>query len=153
MLWLLLTGQVPTPEQTRELSTEFAEKGDLPKFVEDLVDSYVVQSPTLDAMLLINTCDIGVSRLPQSLHPMTQLGVGVAALNHDSQFQAAYEKGMKKSEYWAHTLEDCLTLIARLPALAARIYRNVYKPGVALPALDKNLDLVGEHSRCRSGSA
>lgn len=75
---------------------------------------------------------------------MTQLGVGVAALNHDSQFQAAYERGMKKSEYWTHTLEDCLTLIARLPALAARIYRNVYKPGNELPVLDKDLDLVGE---------
>ncbi len=75
---------------------------------------------------------------------MTQLGIGVAALNHDSHFQFAYEKGMKKSEYWTHTLEDCLNLIARLPALAARIYRNVYKPSNELPALDKNLDLVGK---------
>lgn len=75
---------------------------------------------------------------------MTQLSMGVAALNHDSQFQAAYERGIKKSEYWTYTLEDCLTLIARLPALAARIYRNVYKPGVQLPGLDKNLDLVGQ---------
>jgi len=124
MLWLLLTGQVPTPEQTRDLSREFAEKGELPKFVEELIDS-----------------------LPQSLHPMTQLGVGVAALNHDSQFQAAYEKGMKKSEYWVHTLEDCIELIARLPALAARIYRNVYKPGNEMPALDKNLDLVGNYTK------
>lgn len=124
MLWLLLTGQVPTPEQTRQLSAELAEKGNLPKSVEDLVDS-----------------------LPQSLHPMTQLGIGVSALNHDSQFQAAYEKGMKKSEYWTHTLEDCLTLIAKLPALAARIYRNVYKPGTALPALDKDLDLVGNYTQ------
>lgn len=41
MLWLLLTGQVPSAEQTRQLSRELAEKGDLPKFVEDLVDSYV----------------------------------------------------------------------------------------------------------------
>ncbi|XP_006458186.1 hypothetical protein AGABI2DRAFT_190539 [Agaricus bisporus var. bisporus H97] len=122
MLWLLLTGQVPTPEQTRELSAEFATKGELPKFLEDLVDSF-----------------------PASLHPMTQLSMGVAALNHDSQFQAAYERGIKKSEYWTYTLEDCLTLIARLPALAARIYRNVYKPGVQLPALDKNLDLVGNY--------
>lgn len=38
MFWLLLTGQVPTVEQTRELSRELAEKGDLPKFVEDLID-------------------------------------------------------------------------------------------------------------------
>lgn len=74
---------------------------------------------------------------------MTQLGIGVAALNHDSAFQAAYEKGMKKSEYWVPALEDSLNLVARLPALAARIYRNVYKPGTTLPSIDKNLDLVG----------
>ncbi|KAF8959017.1 citrate synthase [Flammula alnicola] len=123
MLWLLLTGQVPTAEQTLALSQELAEKGELPKFVEDLVDSF-----------------------PASLHPMTQLGMGVAALNHDSAFQAAYEKGIKKSEYWTPTLEDCINLIARLPALAARIYRNVYRPGTPLAPIDKNLDLVGNYS-------
>lgn len=75
---------------------------------------------------------------------MTQLGMGVAALNHDSQFQAAYERGIKKSEYWIYTLEDCLNLIAKLPALAVRIYRNVYHPDKAIAPVDKNLDLVGE---------
>jgi citrate synthase len=78
---------------------------------------------------------------------MTQLGMGVAALNHDSLFQAAYEKGIKKSEYWTYTLDDCINLIARLPALAARIYRNVYKPGTPLPAINKDLDLVGTKIR------
>jgi citrate synthase len=76
---------------------------------------------------------------------MTQLGIGVAALNHDSVFQAAYERGMKKSEYWTYTLEDCINLIARLPALAARIYRNVYHPGRSMPGIDKDLDLVGKY--------
>lgn len=123
MLWLLLTGQVPTPEQARQLSQELAEKGELPVFVEKLIDSF-----------------------PKTLHPMTQLGMGVAALNHDSSFQAAYEKGMKKQEYWTHTLEDCINLIARLPALAARIYRNVYKPDAQLAPIDKNLDLVGNYA-------
>jgi citrate synthase len=78
---------------------------------------------------------------------MTQLGIGVAALNHDSSFQAAYEKGMKKGEYWTHTLEDCISLIARLPMLAARIYRNIYKPGTPLLTIDKDLDLVGKNPR------
>jgi citrate synthase len=41
MLWLLLTGQVPSEAQTRVLSRELAEKGDLPLFVEKLIDSYV----------------------------------------------------------------------------------------------------------------
>ena len=38
MFWLLLTGQVPTVEQTRQLSRELAEKGELPKYVVDLID-------------------------------------------------------------------------------------------------------------------
>jgi citrate synthase len=75
---------------------------------------------------------------------MTQLGIGVSALNHNSTFQAAYEKGIKKSEYWAHTLDDCIDLIAKLPALAARIYKNVYHPEIQLPAVNKDLDLVGK---------
>lgn len=75
---------------------------------------------------------------------MTQLGIGVAALNRESLFQAAYERGIKKSEYWTYTLDDCLNLIAKLPALAARIYRNIYRPGTSLPPIDKNLDLVGK---------
>jgi hypothetical protein len=77
---------------------------------------------------------------------MTQLGIGVAALNQESAFQAAYEKGMKKSEYWEHTLDDSLKLIARLPVIAARIYRNIYRQGSAIPAIDKDLDLVGKSS-------
>ncbi len=75
---------------------------------------------------------------------MTQLGIGVSALNHDSAFQAAYERGIKKSEYWTYVLEDCMDLIARLPTLAARIYRNIYKPGTQIPSIDRNLDLVGQ---------
>lgn len=39
MLWLLLTGQVPSEEQTRQLSRELAEKGDLPPAIESLLDS------------------------------------------------------------------------------------------------------------------
>jgi len=39
MLWLLLTGQVPSASQTQQLSQELAEKGDLPSFLEELIDS------------------------------------------------------------------------------------------------------------------
>lgn len=76
---------------------------------------------------------------------MTQLGMGVAALNHDSAFAAAYEKGVKKADYWTYTYEDSLNLLAKLPALAARIYRNIYKAGEELPSAKKDLDLVGRY--------
>lgn len=41
MFWLLLTGQVPTQEQVRSLSNELADRGELPEFVEKLIDSCV----------------------------------------------------------------------------------------------------------------
>lgn len=74
---------------------------------------------------------------------MTQLGMAVAALNHESKFAAAYEKGVKKTEYWTYALEDSLSLIAKLPALAARIYRNAYYPGKDIAPIKADQDLVG----------
>lgn len=38
MLWLLLTGKAPTEAETRQLSRELAERGQLPKHVEKLLD-------------------------------------------------------------------------------------------------------------------
>lgn len=123
MVWLLLTGQVPTEQQTRDLSRQLAEQGELPDYAAKLMDS-----------------------LPRDMHPMTQLAIGVAALNKESSFAAAYEKGIKKTEYWEPTFEDSLTLMARLPALAARIYRNAYFPDKEIPAVDLNADLVGNYA-------
>jgi citrate synthase len=93
---------------------------------------------------MINFCSF-----PKTLHPMTQLSMGVAALNHDSAFAAAYEKGIKKTDYWTYTYEDSINLLAKLPALAARIYRNIYRAGEELPGVKKDLDLVGEYL-CKS---
>ena len=99
-----------------------AEKGELPAEIEKLVDAF-----------------------PRHVHPMTQLSMGVAALNTTSKFAAEYEKGMKKTEYWKPTLEDSISLVAQLPALASRIYRNVYHPGKSVPGINKKLDLVGTY--------
>lgn len=65
MLWLLMTGQVPTAEQTRQLSRELAEKGDLPAFVEQLVDS-CVNLPVYSSFngLANMLCEIAAFRRP-----------------------------------------------------------------------------------------
>ncbi|KZT60387.1 citrate synthase-like protein [Calocera cornea HHB12733] len=123
MLWLLLTGEVPSPEQVRDLSRQLAEDGELPKKIADIVDAF-----------------------PRDLHPMTQLSMGVAAMNFESEFAAAYERGIKKTEYWKYAFEDSIKLIARLPALAARIYKNAYHPDMELAPINKELDLVGNYS-------
>lgn len=57
---------------------------------------------------------------------MTQLAVGALAMQSGSRFASAYGEGIHKSRYWEPVLEDSLDLIARLPELAARIYRRTY---------------------------
>ena len=64
---------------------------------------------------------------------MAQFSLAVTALEHESAFAKAYAKGMNKSEYWAHTFEDSMDTIAKLPSIAAKIYRNVYKDGKVAP--------------------
>ncbi|OBT54617.1 citrate synthase [Pseudogymnoascus sp. 24MN13] len=111
MFWLLLTGQVPTVGQTRQFSRELAAQGQLPDFVNSLLDS-----------------------LPKDLHPMTQFAIAVSALNHTSSFAKAYEAGINKADYWEPTFDDSISLLAKLPTIAAKIYQNAYNGGGALPA-------------------
>ena len=111
MFWLLLTGKVPSTSQIRAFSRELAEKSNLPKFVEHMVDSF-----------------------PTDLHPMTQFACAVSALNHSSAFAKAYEKGVDKKDYWEPTFDDSISLLAKLPTIAARIYQNCYKGKASVPA-------------------
>lgn len=110
LFWLLLTGEVPTEQQVRDLSAEWAARSDVPKFIEELID-----------------------RCPSDLHPMAQLSLAVTALEHTSSFAKAYARGINKKEYWGHTFEDSMDLIAKLPTIAARIYQNVFKGGKVAP--------------------
>lgn len=116
LFWLLLTGEVPSEQQVRDLSADWAARSDLPKFVEELID-----------------------RCPSDLHPMAQFTIAVAALEQTSEFAKAYAKGINKKDYWSYTFEDSMSLIGKLPTIAAKIYRNVYKDG-KVPAIQKDKD-------------
>ena len=107
IFWLLLTGSVPTCSQVEELRQELASKASVPSSVRAFMSS-----------------------LPKAMHPMTQLSIGVLALGSDSEFDTAYSKGMRKTEYWRPMLEDCINLVAKIPMLAAIVYRNIYKDGI-----------------------
>ncbi|CZT13785.1 probable methylcitrate synthase [Rhynchosporium graminicola] len=111
MFWLLLTGQVPSTNQVRGFSRELAEKSELPDFVNKMLDNF-----------------------PKDLHPMTQFAISVSALSHTSQFAKAYEAGINKADYWEPTFDDSISLLAKLPTIAAKIYQNSYQGGGALPA-------------------
>jgi citrate synthase len=58
---------------------------------------------------------------------MTMFVVGVMALQTESNFAKEYSKGMNKKDYWEHTFDDAMDLIARLPRIAAYVYRRKYK--------------------------
>ncbi len=104
VFYLMLIGEIPTEEDVRTLSNELARRSIVPKHVFDVLDS-----------------------LPAATHPMTQFSIAVMAMQTESLFAAAYRKGVSKKEYWDYTYEDSMNLIARLPRIAAYIYRRKYK--------------------------
>lgn len=106
LLWLLLTGDLPTPAQAAALSAELGARAGLPAHVGRVLDA-----------------------LPPGTHPMTALGAGVLALQPRSRFAAAYQAGTPKGKLWEDALEDALDLLGALPSLAARIYRATYHAG------------------------
>ncbi|KAF9024940.1 hypothetical protein BDZ89DRAFT_1092730 [Hymenopellis radicata] len=81
-----------------------------------------------------------LDRCPPTLHPMSQFSLAVTALNHNSAFAQAYQNGINKKEYWGPTFEDSMDLIAKLPNIAGRIYRNVFAKEGKLPAIDASKD-------------
>ncbi|KAJ1674116.1 citrate (Si)-synthase, partial [Spiromyces aspiralis] len=116
LFWLLVTGEIPTPEQAKSVSEELAARASVPEFINDILD-----------------------RCPSDLHPMAQFSLAVTAMQRDSNFAKAYSEGIAKNDYWDPVYEDTMDLLAKLPLVAARIYRNVFKDG-KLPTIDSAAD-------------
>lgn len=77
LFWLLMTGDVPTEAQVKQLSKEWAERAELPAHVVQLLNN-----------------------VPSSVHPMSQLSAACTVLNSESKFAKAYSSGVHKSKYW-----------------------------------------------------
>ena len=119
LVWLLLTGDFPTKEETLELVEEFKKRSKTPQYVFDMLKA-----------------------LPKDSHPMAMFSAAVVAMQKESAFVKAYNEGVSKMEYWESTLEDALNLWAKLPQIAAFIYRWKYKNGKIINP-DPNLDMGG----------
>lgn len=103
---LMLIGELPTEEDVKWISGEWQRRSNVPKHVFDALET-----------------------LPKDAHPMTQFSMAILALGTESVFNRRYAEGMSKSEYWDATYEDTMNLIARLPRVAAYIYRRTFKDG------------------------
>ncbi len=106
LFWLMLVGEIPTAEQVKWLTESWVRRTNVPEHVFRAIDA-----------------------LPVDSHPMTQFSVGIMAMQNTSVFAQRYTTGMNKSEYWDATYEDTMNLVARLPRVAAYIFRRVYHQG------------------------
>ena len=103
IFYLMLIGELPTEEDVINVSNNWARRAIVPKHVFNVLDA-----------------------LPKSSHPMTQFSAAILALRTESEFVKAYRTGINKKDYWDPTYEDVMNLIARLPRIAAYIYRRMY---------------------------
>jgi len=115
--WLLLTGDIPDEKQVTAITREWNKRADLPDHVVQLLDNF-----------------------PSNLHPMSQFVAAIAALQSESQFAAAYSRGVPKATYWEYAYEDSMNLLAKLPTIAAIIYRNLYRDGSSVGTIDEKKD-------------
>lgn len=106
LFYLLLLDEIPTYKDVQHVANVWARRAIVPLHVFKAID-----------------------RLPRDMHPMTQFSIGIMAMQSESNFARAYRDGISKKEYWDPMYEDVMTLIARLPRIAAYIYRRSYKKG------------------------
>ena len=113
--YLLLTGDIPTMEETMELVEDFKNRSEVPSYVFDVIKA-----------------------LPKDSHPMVMFNSAILSMQKESKFAKFYEKGYKKMDAWDSMFEDSTDLLARLPEIAAFIYRYKYKGGdiIANPKVD-----------------
>ena len=103
MFYLMLIGELPSDQDVKLISLELEERSSVPDYVFDVINN-----------------------LPKSMHPMTQFSIAILSLRNESKFSEAYKSGVSKTDYWDSVFEDSLNLIAKLPRIAAYIYRRNY---------------------------
>ncbi|MBL0359283.1 MAG: citrate (Si)-synthase, eukaryotic [Chitinophagaceae bacterium] len=106
LFYLMLLGDLPTEEDANRITSIWQRRSHVPTHVFHTIEA-----------------------LPLNTHPMTQFVVAIMALQTESTFSKRYAAGMSKKDYWEATFDDTMDLIARLPRIAAYIYRRKYKMG------------------------
>jgi citrate synthase len=106
LFYLMLIGELPTEDDVHRVTSILQRRSHVPNHVFDTIEA-----------------------LPLNAHPMTQFVVAIMALQTESSFQKKYAAGMSKKNYWSAAFDDSMDLLARLPRIAAYIYRRKYKNG------------------------
>ncbi|HHM21206.1 MAG TPA: citrate (Si)-synthase, partial [Bacteroidetes bacterium] len=103
LFWLLMTGSIPTEEEVKWVSREWRKRSEVPPQTFKVIDFF-----------------------PPETHPMTQFVTAIASMSTESHFSRRYAEGLSKADYWDAAYEDTMDLIAKLPRVAAYIYRRSF---------------------------
>jgi len=101
---LMLLGELPSEDDVHEITANWQRRSHVPNHVFAAIEA-----------------------LPKDSHPMTQFVIAIMALQTESKFAEKYAEGLNKKDYWESIFDDSMDLIARLPRVAAYIYRRKYK--------------------------
>ena len=104
LFYLMLIGELPNDEEAAHITSVWQRRSHVPNHVFAAIDA-----------------------LPVATHPMTMFVTAIMALQTESNFAKRYAEGMNKKDYWDAVFDDAMDLIARLPRVAAYIYRRKYK--------------------------
>src|SRR4030043_1671108 len=119
LVFLLLTGDIPTEAQVEEVIDEFRKRRILPRYVYEVIDA-----------------------CPSFSHPMVIFSTAILTMNRESFFNKKYHAGIPKLDYWDPTYEDALTLLAKLPEVGAYIYMKHYRDSKTIHS-NPHLDMGG----------
>jgi citrate synthase len=111
VFFLLCTGEMPDRDALEALRGELVRRAEVPGYVWKVLEA-----------------------MPRSSHPMCMLDTAILVMENESKFRTAYTDGLDKERWWVPTMEDALDLIARVPAIAAGIYRMRFGKGPRLVA-------------------
>ena len=110
IFYLLCTGELPSAKDRKALTDEMSARAAVPGYVWKVLEA-----------------------MPANSHPMCMLDTAILCMQRERKFVQAYNSGMSKMDYWKPTLEDSLDLLAKLPAIAAGVYRMRFKKGKRIP--------------------
>ena len=119
VLYLMLIDELPDKKSLKALQQDLQARSEVPDYVWDVLNS-----------------------MPKDSHPMAMFNTAILCMQKESKFAKAYELIVSKSDYWESTLDDGLNIIAKLPAIAAAVYRLRFNKGERIES-NNDLDWSG----------
>ncbi len=109
--YLLLMGELPSPEDLTDLRKDLATRAKVPEYVWSVLKA-----------------------MPRDSHPMAMFSTALLVMEHESKFRQRYDEGLKKEEYWDPAFEDAMDILAKLPEIGAYVYRLRFNKGAPIPS-------------------